>query len=83
MNGLLVVKSYVIQAFLSIFVDMHTRTNMEVIAGLFDFSAESDFVGREIVKCIDLAKDGIHAVLIVYSVRTRFSQEEGAALRSL
>ena len=52
-------------------------------AGLFDFSAESDFVGKEIVKCINLAKDGIHAVLVVFSVRTRFSQEEQAALRSL
>ncbi|PON81437.1 AIG1-type guanine nucleotide-binding (G) domain containing protein [Trema orientale] len=51
--------------------------------GLFDFSAESDFVGKEIVKCINLAKDGIHAVLVVFSVRTRFSQEELAALRSL
>ncbi|KAH7568274.1 hypothetical protein ACOSQ2_009523 [Xanthoceras sorbifolium] len=51
--------------------------------GLFDFSAESDFVGKEIVKCIDLAKDGIHAVLVVFSVRTRFSKEEEAALRSL
>ncbi|XP_062153793.1 immune-associated nucleotide-binding protein 9 [Alnus glutinosa] len=51
--------------------------------GLFDFSAGSDFVGKEIVKCIDLAKDGIHAVLVVFSVRTRFSQEEEAALRSL
>ncbi|KAB1210897.1 Protein AIG1 [Morella rubra] len=51
--------------------------------GLFDFSAGSEFVGREIVKCIDLAKDGIHAVLVVFSVRTRFSQEEEAALRSL
>ncbi|XP_041004393.1 immune-associated nucleotide-binding protein 9-like [Juglans microcarpa x Juglans regia] len=51
--------------------------------GLFDFSAGSEFVGREIVKCIDLAKDGIHAVLIVFSVRTRFSQEEEAAIRSL
>jgi hypothetical protein len=37
-------------------------------AGLFDFSAGSEFV-----KCIDLAKDGIHAVLVVFSVRTRFS----------
>jgi len=54
-----------------------------LIAGLFDFSAGSDFVGKEIVKCIDLAKDGIHAVLVVFSVRTRFSQEEEAALRSL
>jgi hypothetical protein len=44
-----------------------------LIAGLFDFSAGSDFVGKEFVKCIDLAKDGIHAVLVVFSVRTRFS----------
>ncbi|TYJ01211.1 hypothetical protein E1A91_A13G137700v1 [Gossypium mustelinum] len=51
--------------------------------GLFDFSAGSEFIGKEIVKCIDLAKDGIHAVLVVFSVRTRFSQEEEAALRSL
>ncbi|XP_031249992.1 immune-associated nucleotide-binding protein 9-like [Pistacia vera] len=50
---------------------------------LFDFSAESEFIGKEIVKCIKLAKDGIHAVLVVFSVRTRFSQEEQAALRSL
>ncbi|XP_062152011.1 immune-associated nucleotide-binding protein 9-like [Alnus glutinosa] len=46
--------------------------------GLFDFSAGSEFV-----KCIDLAKDGIHAVLVVFSVRTRFSQEEEAVVRSL
>ncbi|CAK9311385.1 unnamed protein product, partial [Citrullus colocynthis] len=43
--------------------------------GLFDFSAGSDFVGKEI--------DGIHAVLLVFSVRTRFSLEEEAAVRSL
>lgn len=51
--------------------------------GLFDISAGIDFVGKEIVRCIDLAKDGIHAVLVVFSVRTRFSEEEEAALRSL
>lgn len=51
--------------------------------GLFDFSAESEFIGKEIVKCINMAKDGIHAVLIVFSVRTRFSKEEEAALHSL
>ncbi|XVF37278.1 hypothetical protein REPUB_Repub19eG0132300 [Reevesia pubescens] len=51
--------------------------------GLFDFSAGSEFIGKEIVKCIDLAKDGIHAVIVVFSVRTRFSQEEEAALHSL
>ncbi|KAI4320215.1 hypothetical protein MLD38_033720 [Melastoma candidum] len=51
--------------------------------GLFDISAGLDFVGKEIVKCIGLAKDGIHAVLVVFSVRTRFSEEEESALRSL
>ncbi|XP_010245423.1 PREDICTED: immune-associated nucleotide-binding protein 8 isoform X2 [Nelumbo nucifera] len=51
--------------------------------GLFDFSAGSDFIGKEIVKCMDLAKDGIHAVLVVFSVRTRFSKEEEAAIQSL
>ncbi|KAM7266540.1 hypothetical protein ACFE04_004437 [Oxalis oulophora] len=50
--------------------------------GLFEFS-ESEVFGREIVKCIDLAKDGIHAVLVVFSLRTRFSQEEAAAVYSL
>lgn len=35
------------------------------------------------MKCIELAKDGIHAVLVVLSVRGRFSREEEAALQSL
>lgn len=30
-----------------------------------------------------MAKDGIHAVVVVFSVRNRFSKEEEAALRSL
>ncbi|XP_031262022.1 immune-associated nucleotide-binding protein 9-like [Pistacia vera] len=51
--------------------------------GLFDFSAESEFVGKEIVKCIKLAKDGIHAILVVFSVTNRFSQEEQAAVLTL
>lgn len=50
--------------------------------GLFDF-AEPEFVGKEIVKCINMAKDGIHAILVVLSVRTRFSREEEAAIKSL
>lgn len=54
-----------------------------MFSGLFDISAGLDFVGKEIVKCIDLAKDGIHAILVVFSVRTRFSEEEESALRSL
>eukprot|EP00268_Persea_americana_P069226 TRINITY_DN97_c1_g1_i1.p1 TRINITY_DN97_c1_g1~~TRINITY_DN97_c1_g1_i1.p1 ORF type:complete len:341 (-),score=81.24 TRINITY_DN97_c1_g1_i1:317-1339(-) len=62
--------------------DGHT-INVIDTPGLFDFSPGSDFIGKEIVKCIDLAKDGIHAVLMVFSVRTRFSREEEAALESL
>ncbi|XP_031394173.1 immune-associated nucleotide-binding protein 9-like [Punica granatum] len=51
--------------------------------GLFDSSAGIGNVGKEIVRCIDLAKDGIHAVLLVFSVRTRFSEEEEAAFNTL
>ncbi|GMI89822.1 IMMUNE ASSOCIATED NUCLEOTIDE BINDING 9 [Hibiscus trionum] len=51
--------------------------------GLFDTSDGSEFIREEFVKCIDLAKDGIHAVLVVYSVRTRFTEEEEAVLYSL
>ncbi|KAL7118280.1 hypothetical protein ACP275_03G126400 [Erythranthe tilingii] len=51
--------------------------------GLFDFSAEPEFIGKEIVKCINMAKDGIHAVIVVLSVRSRFSREEEAAIESL
>ncbi|KAH9725231.1 Immune-associated nucleotide-binding protein 9 [Citrus sinensis] len=50
---------------------------------LFDSSAGSEFVSKEIVKCIGMAKEGIHAVLVVFSVRNRFSEEEGAAIHSL
>lgn len=57
--------------------------NLKSFTGLFDFSAGSEFVGKEIVKCIDLAKEGIHAILVVFSIRTRFSDEEASALHSL
>ncbi|WVZ01442.1 hypothetical protein V8G54_027511 [Vigna mungo] len=48
--------------------------------GLFD---GSDSIEKEIIKCIDLAKDGIHAILVVFSVRTRFSEEEQVILSIL
>ncbi|KAJ4951220.1 hypothetical protein NE237_028052 [Protea cynaroides] len=51
--------------------------------GLFDFSVAPDFIGKEIVNCINLAKDGIHAIIVVFSVRNRFSKEEEAAIHSL
>ncbi|KAK2433193.1 P-loop containing nucleoside triphosphate hydrolase superfamily protein [Trifolium repens] len=57
--------------------------NGKSATGLFDCSVGIEFLGKEIVKCIDLAKDGIHAVIVVFSVRTRFSEEEENALRSV
>jgi hypothetical protein len=54
-----------------------------VIAGLFDISVGSEFICREIAKCINMSKDGIHAVLVVLLVRNRFSAEEEAALLGL
>ncbi|KAJ4965692.1 hypothetical protein NE237_017541 [Protea cynaroides] len=51
--------------------------------GLFDFSVALDFIGKEIVNCINLAKDGIHAIAVVFSVRNRFSKEEEAAIHTL
>ncbi|XP_060186876.1 immune-associated nucleotide-binding protein 9-like [Lycium barbarum] len=48
--------------------------------GLFDISRDPDFVIKELVKCMNLCKDGIHAVLLVLSVRTWFSREEQAAI---
>ncbi|CAI9115048.1 OLC1v1015882C1 [Oldenlandia corymbosa var. corymbosa] len=51
--------------------------------GLFDAKADPEFLGKEIVKCVDMAKDGIHAVLVVLSIRSRFSIEEKAVVASL
>ncbi|KAK9075548.1 hypothetical protein SSX86_003873 [Deinandra increscens subsp. villosa] len=51
--------------------------------GLFDSSVDTEYIGKEIVKCINMARDGIHAVLVVLTVRNRFSIEEEAAISSL
>ncbi|KAL7137484.1 hypothetical protein ABFS83_10G095500 [Erythranthe nasuta] len=70
--------------------EMHTTLlenehNLVVIdtPGLFDCSAEPEFIGREIAKCTNLAKDGIHAILLVASVRTHFSTKEKAGILML
>ncbi|XP_047147851.1 immune-associated nucleotide-binding protein 9-like [Vigna umbellata] len=64
-------------------LDDGQRVNVIDTPGLFDLSSGSKFVREEIVKCIDLAKDGIHAVIVVFSVRTRFTEEQETALRTL
>ncbi|CAM8979688.1 unnamed protein product [Rhodiola kirilowii] len=61
-----------------------TCINVIDTPGLFDFTdGGSETIGKEIVRCLELARDGIHAVLVVFSIRTRFSKEEEATLCSL
>eukprot|EP00252_Welwitschia_mirabilis_P006331 TRINITY_DN17187_c0_g1_i1.p1 TRINITY_DN17187_c0_g1~~TRINITY_DN17187_c0_g1_i1.p1 ORF type:complete len:338 (-),score=80.71 TRINITY_DN17187_c0_g1_i1:160-1173(-) len=59
------------------------RVNVIDTPGLFDPAVSLEFLGKEIVKCIDLAKNGIHGVLLVLSVRNRFTSEEVSALSTL
>ena len=40
-------------------------------------------IGKEIVKCIELANDGLHGVLFVLSIKNRFSEEEANALKAM
>ncbi|KAF5817423.1 putative AIG1-type guanine nucleotide-binding (G) domain-containing protein [Helianthus annuus] len=51
--------------------------------GLFDISADPGFIWNEIVSCIHMARDGIHAVLVVFSICNRFSEEERAVICGL
>ncbi|CAN0928059.1 Immune-associated nucleotide-binding protein 9 [Linum grandiflorum] len=51
--------------------------------GLFDPTMGSDFVCQEIANCIKMARDGIHSVVLVSSVRNRFTEEEKSAVVSL
>jgi len=66
-------------------VQMKDGRKLNVIdtPGLFDPTVNQDVIGKEIAKCIDLAKDGVHAVLFVLSVRNRYTPEEAAALQTL
>jgi AIG1 family len=50
---------------------------------MFDWSVGSEEIGKEIVKCVNLAKDGIHAVIMVFSIRSRFSEGEETTLERL
>ncbi|KAI3878850.1 hypothetical protein MKW92_009846 [Papaver armeniacum] len=51
--------------------------------GLFDPKVETETLREEIVKCMALAKEGIHGFLLVFSIKTRFSLEEKYAIDCL
>jgi len=59
------------------------KLNVIDTPGLFDPTTKQDILLKEIVKCIDLAKDGFHGVLLVLSTKNRFSTEEASALEIL
>lgn len=40
-------------------------------------------MAREITNCLQLVEDGVHALILVLSVRTRFSKEEESAVQCL
>ncbi|KAI3763087.1 hypothetical protein L1987_53537 [Smallanthus sonchifolius] len=51
--------------------------------GMFDSSADPESIQKEIVRCIHMSSDGIHAVLLVFSICSRFSDEEHAVICGL
>ncbi|XP_006653435.2 immune-associated nucleotide-binding protein 9-like [Oryza brachyantha] len=51
--------------------------------GLFDMDITAEDVRKEIVKCMDMAKDGIHAMLLVFSAKSRFSCEDEKTIESI
>ncbi|KAK1617573.1 hypothetical protein QYE76_023090 [Lolium multiflorum] len=51
--------------------------------GLFDMTVTPEDAGKEIVKCMNMAKDGIHAVLMVFSATTRFSREDSSTIETI
>ncbi|CAH2035282.1 unnamed protein product, partial [Thlaspi arvense] len=51
--------------------------------GLFDLITKPDIISKEIVRCLALAEEGLHAVVLVLSVRTRITKEEEDSLCTL
>lgn len=43
----------------------------------------AEYLSQEIINCLVLAEEGLHAVVLVLSVRTRISQEEESTLNTL
>ncbi|KAL9286246.1 Immune-associated nucleotide-binding protein 12 [Arabidopsis thaliana] len=51
--------------------------------GLFSLSPSTEFTCREILRCFSLTKEGIDAVLLVFSLKNRLTEEEKSALFAL
>lgn len=51
--------------------------------GLFDLALSAELISKEIINCLVLAREGLHAVVLVLSLSNRISQEEETALCTL
>lgn len=51
--------------------------------GLFDLIISPESISKEIVRCLALAEKGLHAVVLVLTVRTRITKDEEDALCTL
>uniref|UniRef100_A0A251VDC4 Putative P-loop containing nucleoside triphosphate hydrolase n=2 Tax=Helianthus annuus TaxID=4232 RepID=A0A251VDC4_HELAN len=51
--------------------------------GMFDLSANPEVIRKEIVSCLHMVKDGIHAVLVIFSICSRFSEDDQDVICSL
>lgn len=57
--------------------------SLQCTVGLFDVDVTSEDAGKEIVKCMKMAKDGIHAVLMVFPAIHRFSRESESTIETI
>eukprot|EP00850_Spirogloea_muscicola_P007031 SM000034S12785 [mRNA] locus=s34:735101:743257:- [translate_table: standard] len=66
-------------------VDRSDGRHLNVVdtPGLFDPATSPEYLSKEISRCIALAREGVHALLLVLSTRNRFTAEEMAAVDSL
>ncbi|EOA38747.1 hypothetical protein CARUB_v10010924mg, partial [Capsella rubella] len=74
------------QTFRAVTEDLHRhRQIINVIdtPGLFDLSKPVEYISKEIVRCLALVDEGLHAVVLVLSVRTRMTQEEESVVTTL
>ncbi|KAF3657216.1 hypothetical protein T459_02399 [Capsicum annuum] len=55
---------------------------MELGDGLFGLIVDPTSVGNQIVKSINLSRDGIHDVPLVLSIQTRFTREEQTVVQA-
>ncbi|CAN6275764.1 unnamed protein product [Urochloa humidicola] len=51
--------------------------------GLYDNNVTTEDARKEIAKCLDMSRDGIHAMLMVFSSATRFTPEDADTIKSI